>query len=164
VGEAFSLDRLGWKAAPPEKTSTGMEVLEGGGTIQRRRALMTRGCRFCAMRGTTMFYKASGDGYRQALEGIQLKALVQGERTLLVEFRLQQGSALPRHSHPYEQTGYLLSGRIRLFVGDRVCEAGPGDSWSIPMNIEHRAEILADAVAIEVFAPVREDYLPAAGS
>ena len=111
-----------------------------------------------------MFCKASEEGYRQALEGIQLKALVQGERTLLVEFRLQKGSALPRHSHPYEQTGYLLSGRIRLFIGERVCEAGPGDSWSIPMNIEHRAEILADAVAIEVFSPVREDYLPAAGS
>jgi hypothetical protein len=32
------------------------------------------------------------------------------------------------------------------------------------MNVEHRAEILADSVVLEVFSPVREDYLPAAGS
>jgi quercetin dioxygenase-like cupin family protein len=35
-----------------------------------------------------------------------------------------------------------------------------GDSWAIPGGIEHSAEILADSVAIEVFAPVRSDYLP----
>jgi quercetin dioxygenase-like cupin family protein len=107
-----------------------------------------------------MFYKRSEDGYRQLLDGIRMRTLVHGERTLLAEFRLQKGSMLPRHSHPYEQTGYLVSGRIRLVIGDRVCEAEPGDSWSIPMNLEHRAEILADSVAIEVFSPVREDYLP----
>lgn len=111
-----------------------------------------------------MFCKNSEEGYRQALEGIRLKALVKGERTLLVKFQMRQGSALPLHSHPYEQTGYLVSGRIRLHFGDRVCEAGPGDGWSIPMNVEHRAEILADSVVLEVFSPVREDYLPAAGS
>jgi len=36
----------------------------------------------------------------------------------------------------------------------------PGDSWNVPGNVAHRAEILADSVAIEVFSPVREDYLP----
>ena len=36
----------------------------------------------------------------------------------------------------------------------------PGDSWCIPGHVEHRAEIIEDSVAIEVFSPVREDYLP----
>ena len=36
----------------------------------------------------------------------------------------------------------------------------PGDSWCIPGNVEHRAEVAQDSVAIEVFSPVREDYLP----
>jgi quercetin dioxygenase-like cupin family protein len=35
----------------------------------------------------------------------------------------------------------------------------PGDSWNIPGNVSHRAEILEDSVAIEVFSPVRENYL-----
>jgi hypothetical protein len=30
----------------------------------------------------------------------------------------------------------------------------------MPGNVEHRAEILADSVAVEVFSPLRGDYLP----
>ena len=67
---------------------------------------------------------------------------------------------LPRHAHPHEQTGYLVSGRIRFTVGEESFEAGPGDSWSFGGNVEHSAEILEDTLAIEVFSPVRED-LPA---
>ena len=107
-----------------------------------------------------MFYKKNNDGYKPLLSGISLKTLVYGEKTLFSEFRLEKDSLLPLHAHPQEQTGYLISGRIRLFVGDEVYEVEPGDSWCVPGNVEHRAEILADSVAIEVFSPVREDYLP----
>ena len=106
-----------------------------------------------------MFYKSNKDGYKQVLSGIKLKTLVYGDKTLFTEFRLEQGSQLPAHAHPQEQTGYLIAGRIRLFIGDEVFEVEPGDSWCVLSNIEHGGEILADSVAIEVFSPVREDYL-----
>ena len=35
----------------------------------------------------------------------------------------------------------------------------PGDSWNIPGNIEHGVEIHEDSTVIEVFSPVREEYL-----
>lgn len=107
-----------------------------------------------------MFYKRNPEGYRQVLEGIKLKTLVYGDKTLFTEFRLKAGSLLPKHAHPQEQTGYLVSGRIRLTIGEETFEVEPGDSWCVPGNTEHQAEILADSVAIEVFSPVREDYLP----
>ena len=106
-----------------------------------------------------MFYKRNSNGYKQVLTGIRLKTLVYGDKTLFTEFRLEQGSQLPPHAHPQEQTGYLIAGRIRLFIGDEIFEVEPGDSWCVLSNVEHRAEILADSVAIEVFSPVREDYL-----
>lgn len=108
-----------------------------------------------------MFYKRAQDGYRQVLEGIQVKTLVYGDKTLLAEFRMEKGSLLPRHTHPQEQTGYLVSGRIRLSIGDETFEVEPGDSWCVPGDVVHGAEILADSIAVEVFSPVREDYLPA---
>ena len=107
-----------------------------------------------------MFYKRNMEGYKQVLDGIKLKTLVYGDKTLFTEFQLKRGSLLPRHAHPQEQTGYLISGRIRLTIGEETFEMEPGDSWCIPGNMEHQAEILADSVAIEVFSPVREDYLP----
>ncbi|MCM2264591.1 MAG: cupin domain-containing protein [Desulfuromonadales bacterium] len=107
-----------------------------------------------------MFRKQSLSGYTPALPGIAQKTLVHGDKTLMTEFRLEQGSKLPKHAHPHEQTGYLVKGRIRLTIGAEEFDVLSGDSWCIPGGVEHGAEILEDAVAIEVFAPVREDYLP----
>ena len=107
-----------------------------------------------------MFYKASPSGYKEPIPGIEMKTLVYGDKTLFTEFRLKAGSQLPSHAHDYEQTGYLVAGKIRLTIGDEVFDVEPGDSWCIKGNVNHSAEILVDAVAIEVFSPVREDYLP----
>ena len=106
-----------------------------------------------------MFTKSSNEGYRVAVAGIEQKTLVHGDKTLMVEFRLQKAAVLPMHAHPHEQTGYLVSGHIRLSIGADVFEALPGDSWTIPGDTQHGAQILADSVAVEVFSPVREDYL-----
>jgi quercetin dioxygenase-like cupin family protein len=107
-----------------------------------------------------MFEKQSEVGYMRALEGIEQKTLVYGEKTLMVEFRLHRGAMLPLHAHSHEQTGYLVSGRIRLTIGGVVHDVSPGDSWCIGGGVEHGAEIVEDSVALEVFAPVRKEYLP----
>jgi len=107
-----------------------------------------------------MFAKNSIEGYRPALAGIEQKTLVYGDKSLMVEFRLQKGATLPLHSHPHEQTGYLVQGQIRLTVGEDIHEVLPGDSWCIPGDVLHGAEIVEESVAVEVFAPLREDYLP----
>ena len=107
-----------------------------------------------------MFERHSESGYHLAFMGIEQKTLVYGEKTLMTEFLLKKGNNLPRHTHPHEQTGYLVKGKIRLSIGAEEFEAQPGDSWCIPGGVEHGAEVIEDSVAIEVFSPVREDYLP----
>jgi quercetin dioxygenase-like cupin family protein len=106
-----------------------------------------------------MFATHSKDGYRRALDGIEHKTLVHGDKTLMAEFVLQKDAILPRHSHPQEQTGYLVKGKIRLTIGSDVHEVMPGDSWCIPGSVLHGAEIIEESVAVEVFSPVRQDYL-----
>ncbi len=83
-----------------------------------------------------------------------------GEKTLFTEFRMNAGAVLPKHAHIHEQTGYLIEGEIRLTIGQETFEVKKGDSWCIPGNTQHSAEIITDSAAIEVFSPVREDYLP----
>jgi len=107
-----------------------------------------------------MFCKSDNDGYREMIPGIELKTLVHGENTLMAEYRLKKGSRLPAHRHPHEQTGYMVSGRMRLTIGEETREIGAGDSWNIPGDENHYAEILEDSIAVEVFYPVRVDFLP----
>jgi len=106
-----------------------------------------------------MFSKNDTDGYREAVPGILVKTLCHGERTLMTEFKMNEGAELPLHSHPHEQTGYLVKGRILLSIEGVEHETRPGDSWCIGLNVEHGATVLKDSVAVEVFSPVREDYL-----
>lgn len=106
-----------------------------------------------------MFYKKSKSGYREIVEGIMMKPLVYGEKTLLIETNLSKGYAHELHNHPHEQTGYLVSGRLRMTIDNEVFEVEPGDSWCIPGNVMHKTEIIEDAVVVEVFSPVREEYL-----
>jgi quercetin dioxygenase-like cupin family protein len=107
-----------------------------------------------------MFQTHSNQGYKHLLDGVEMRTLAYGEKTMLVEFRFVAGSRLPFHSHPHEQTGYLISGRGRLSVAGVPHEIRPGDSWNIPGSTEHGAEFDEASVVIEVFSPVREDYLP----
>lgn len=106
-----------------------------------------------------MFYKSSNENFKQILEGITVKTLLYGEKTLFTEFRMQKGSSLPVHSHTQEQTGRLIKGKIILTIGGEKMEINPGDCWCVPGNMEHGAEILEESIAIEIFSPVREDYL-----
>jgi quercetin dioxygenase-like cupin family protein len=110
-----------------------------------------------------MFYRRSEGGYRAVAPGISVKTLTYGDSMLFTEFNLKANCRLPRHSHPQEQTGYLVSGSMRLMIGPEEHLVGPGDSWNIPGNMIHEAVVLEDSVAIEVFSPVREDYLPSDG-
>ena len=107
-----------------------------------------------------MFRKKDTAESRQLLEGIDLTTLVHGQKTLMSQFKLSKGAKIPSHAHPHEQTGFMVSGKLRFTVDGEVLEVAIGDSWCLPGGVEHSAEALEDAVVIEVFSPVRDDYLP----
>ncbi len=67
-----------------------------------------------------MFYHQSDNGYQEVLPRIEMKTLVNGDQTLVTEFRMRAGSVLPKHQHQYEQTGYLIKGRLRLTIGEKT--------------------------------------------
>ncbi len=105
-------------------------------------------------------YKVSPGGYIEAADGIYRKTLVWGNNALLSEFKLTGGKKLPSHKHDEEQVGYLVSGHIILTIDNDKYDMLTGDSWAIPGGIKHYAEIIEDSIAIEVFSPIRTDYLP----
>ncbi|MBN1867029.1 cupin domain-containing protein [Candidatus Sumerlaeota bacterium] len=103
--------------------------------------------------------KAGREGYKDILEGVRLKNLVHGERTHLTRVEFKKGAVVPEHEHPHEQTGYLISGSLRFFGGAEETVVSPGDCWTFRGGERHGAEALEDTVVLELFSPVREDYL-----
>jgi len=107
-----------------------------------------------------MINKADKTGYNEMIAGVWLKSLVHGTATHLTEVRFVKGAVVPEHQHPHEQTGYLISGSLRFFGGGEDKVVKPGDCWNFASGVPHGAEALEDSVVIEVFSPIRVDYLP----
>jgi quercetin dioxygenase-like cupin family protein len=107
-----------------------------------------------------MFRKKNTGASRQLIDGVELTTLVHGDKTLMGQFKLAKGAAIPAHAHPHEQTGIMISGKLRFKADGKELEVEAGDSWCLPGGVEHSVTALEESVVIEVFSPVREDYLP----
>lgn len=88
-----------------------------------------------------------------------LRRYVTGEHVTVARFDLKRGGVVPRHSHDNEQVTCVLSGALKFRFDDREIVARAGDVVQIPSWAEHEVEILEDTVAIDVFSPVRQDWI-----
>jgi quercetin dioxygenase-like cupin family protein len=106
------------------------------------------------------FFAAAGSGsHHRIFPGVEIRT-TSCHHLMLSVVNLEAGSVVPDHSHPHEQMGILISGRLEFTVGGVTRMLGPGDIWRIPGGVVHRvAAVDGPAVAIDVFHPIREDYL-----
>ncbi|MCA1685729.1 MAG: cupin domain-containing protein [Planctomycetia bacterium] len=82
-----------------------------------------------------------------------------GDAMMLSLVTFEPDSAVPDHSHPHEQMGVMISGRLEFTVAGLTRVLGTGDSWRIPGGVVHSVRALdGPAVALDVFHPVRDDY------
>jgi quercetin dioxygenase-like cupin family protein len=92
-------------------------------------------------------------------EGIE-RQMVVGEQMMICRFRFAPLLVTPQHMHPHEQMSMVVSGRVRFFVEGEERIALPGDVLHFPSNCLHGATMLdEEVVLIDVFTPVREDFL-----
>ena len=52
-------------------------------------------------------------------------------------FRMEQGGGIPLHTNDVEHEQYVLRGRARMRVGDKVHEVQPDDVLFIPAGVPH---------------------------
>jgi quercetin dioxygenase-like cupin family protein len=82
------------------------------------------------------------------------------EKMMVSIVDLEPKSVVEEHAHPHEQVGMLLAGKVRFFIGGEEKTLEPGDIWCIPGGVRHKVVVLeGPAKAIDIFMPVREDYL-----
>lgn len=91
------------------------------------------------------------------------RRMIVGEKEMLVHWEFQQGTLAALHSHPNEQIVVMISGKLRLAVGDEETIMGPNDIVLIPPDVPHEAEALEDTVVIDIFSSPREDFLSGEG-
>jgi len=92
-------------------------------------------------------------------EGIE-RQMVVGQKMMICRFRFAPYLVTPEHSHPHEQMSLVVSGRVRFFVEGEERIAVPGDVLHFPPDCWHGATMMEEEVVlIDIFSPVREDFL-----
>ncbi|TWT57899.1 Cupin domain protein [Thalassoglobus neptunius] len=82
-----------------------------------------------------------------------------GENLMLSYLEMDEGAVIPSHSHPHEQAGILLQGKLDLTIEGEMRTVEPGAMFLIPGGVEHMAVAShGPVVVLDVFSPVREDY------
>ena len=91
-------------------------------------------------------------------ESIQRRMIV-GSNEMLVRWEFKKGAIAARHHHPHEQIVFMVRGKLRLVVGETERILGQNDIVVIPPNTPHEAYALEDTIVIDIFSPVREDFI-----
>jgi quercetin dioxygenase-like cupin family protein len=74
-------------------------------------------------------------------------------------FELKKGGVVPTHAHPNEQISMVMSGVLLFRIDGRETTVKAGEIMQIPGNVPHEVAVIEDAVAIDVFSPVRQDWI-----
>jgi len=77
----------------------------------------------------------------------------------IARFELAKGASVPEHRHHNEQFTTLEKGRMRFVLDGAEVILNAGESLHIPANAPHSAEVLEDAIAVDLFSPPREDWI-----
>ena len=95
---------------------------------------------------------------RSPAEGVEMR-VIHGDKMTMVFFSLAPGAEIHEHSHPHEQMGTLLAGKIALVVDGEKKIMEQGIAYHVPSNAVHGGRCLeSPSEVLEVFSPPREDY------
>ncbi len=87
------------------------------------------------------------------------RQFVVGQNVMLARVLLQKGCVVPEHSHHNEQITYILAGCLKFGIDGREIVVNAGEVLTIPPNMPHWAEAMADTVDLDIFNPPRADWI-----
>ena len=91
--------------------------------------------------------------------GVTRRVLAHSQQLMIVEVNFEAGSIGSVHTHPHCQNTYVKSGRFRFTIDGAPVEVGPGDTIAFPSGIPHGTLCLEAGTLLDMFAPMREDFL-----
>lgn len=92
-------------------------------------------------------------------EGLKRKIMGYDDKIMLVKVDFQVGAVGVMHEHYHSQVTYVESGEYELTIGDDTKTVKGGDSFYIPPHVMHGAVCTKAGVLIDVFSPIREDFM-----
>lgn len=95
----------------------------------------------------------------ESMSDVISRRVFSGERGMVAQVFLKKDAVVPLHSHESEQITWIMEGALKFELDGREVVVRKGELLMIPSNMPHRAVALEDTMDIDIFAPIRQDWL-----
>jgi quercetin dioxygenase-like cupin family protein len=96
---------------------------------------------------------------KEVLSDQLARKFVTGKKAMLAQIFLKKGGLVPTHQHESEQITYILEGALLFRLEGKEVTVRKGQVLLIPSNVPHSAEALEDTLDLDVFSPIRQDWI-----
>jgi len=87
------------------------------------------------------------------------RKVISGEKITMAQIFLAKDAVVPLHHHEQEQVSSVMTGALRFELEGKEMVLRAGEVLLIPSNVPHRVVALEDSMALDVFSPIRSDWL-----
>jgi quercetin dioxygenase-like cupin family protein len=87
------------------------------------------------------------------------RKVISGDKAMVAQVFIAQGAVVPEHHHESEQITYILEGALKFEIEGREIVVAQGEVLRIPSNVPHRAVAMEDTLDLDIFSPIRTDWL-----
>jgi quercetin dioxygenase-like cupin family protein len=95
----------------------------------------------------------------ETMSDVISRKVISGEKGMVAQVFLKKDAVVPEHHHESEQITYILEGALKFELEGREIVVRKGEVLVIPSNVPHRAVALEDTLDLDIFAPIRMDWL-----
>jgi quercetin dioxygenase-like cupin family protein len=112
------------------------------------------------MRASSEFQFEQEIPWEDLKNGIQRQVYGYDDNIMLVKAKFEKGAVGALHEHPHVQVTYVESGVFEMTIGDQKKIIRKGDGYYVPPHVIHGCVCLEPGLLVDVFSPLREDFLP----
>lgn len=108
---------------------------------------------------TKTFIESKDVAWEETAPGMKRKIMAYDERLMLVRVEFEKGAVGTLHNHHHTQISHVESGRFEVEINGEKKMLSAGDVFYVPPHAVHGAVCLEAGVLIDVFSPMREDFV-----
>ena len=95
----------------------------------------------------------------ETMSDVISRKVISGEKAMVAQVFLKKNAVVPEHHHESEQITYIMEGALKFELEGREVVVRKGEVLHIPSNVPHRAVALEDTLDVDIFSPIRTDWL-----
>lgn len=105
------------------------------------------------------FFKDQSYNWEKVTDGISRKYVGFNQELMMMKIKFEKGAVGELHHHFHHQASYVASGKFEIEIEGEKQILSQGDGFFVQPDLVHGAKCLEAGILIDVFNPVREDFL-----